>query len=148
MSLLARLNDDMTAAMNAGEKERVEVLRFALAGVNAAIKETIMKTPGAPFTDEEVVTVLQKDIKRRKESVELFKQGKRADLVTKEEGDLKVLEEYVPKGLSMAEIEKEVEGLIKKGHKDFNEVMREAMKLMKGRADGKTVGDVIKKKLG
>jgi len=148
MTLLEKLNDDLKAGMKAGDRNRVEVIRFALASVNAALKEKIMKTPGAPFTDEEVVAVLQRDIKRRKDAIELFKQGKRADLVAKEEGDLAILAGYVPAGLSMAEVEKTIDGLIKGGVKDFNGLMREAMKAMKGRADGKTVGDVIKKKIG
>jgi uncharacterized protein YqeY len=148
MTLLEKLNDDLKAAMKASQKDRVEVLRFELAGVNAALKERIMKTPGAPFTDEEVIAVLQRDAKRRKDAVELFKQGKRDDLVKKEESDLAVIAEYLPKELSTKEIEKMVDELKKKGFNDFNALMREAMKEMKGRADGKTVGEVIKKKLG
>lgn len=148
MTLLEQLNNDMKAAMKSGDKDRLEVLRFALAGVNAALKEKIMKTPGAPFTDEEVVAVLQKDAKRRRDAIELFKQGKRDDLVKKEEADLVVIMGYLPKELSTAEIEKTIDDLKKKGFTDFNALMREAMKVMKGRADGKVVGDVIKKKLG
>ena len=106
-----------------------------------------MKTPGATLTDEEVVTLLQKDAKRRKESIELFKQGKRDDLVAKEEADLLVLGEYIPKELSRAEIEKMVDDVKAQGFTDFSSAMRETMKLVKGRADGKVVGEVIKEKL-
>jgi len=148
MSLLEKLNDDLKTAMKAGERERVDVLRFSLSGVNAALKDKVMKKEGTTLTDEEVITVLQKDAKRRKEAIELFKQGKRDDLVKKEEADMKVIMSYLPQELSAAEIERTIDDLKKKGFNDFNSLMREAMKVMKGRADGKTVGDAIKKKLG
>lgn len=137
----------MKAAMKSGDKPRLEVIRFALAGLHAAQKEKELKTPGAVLSDEEVITVLQKDAKRRKESIELFKQGKRDDLVTKEEADLAVLSEYIPKELTRAEIEKMVDEVKAQGFVDFSSAMRETMKLVKGRADGKAVGDVIKEKL-
>lgn len=148
MSLLEKLNSDLKTAMKGGLKARVEVLRFVLAGVNNAQKEKNAKAPGIALTDDEAVAVLQKEAKRRKEAIELFKQGKRDDLVNKEEADLVVIYEYIPKELSVAEIEKIVDDLKAKGSSDFNTLMRETMKLTKGRADGKAVGDIIKKKLG
>ncbi len=148
MTLFEKLNDDLKTSMKAGKKERVEVLRFMLAGVQNAGKEKQAKEPGAALTDEEVVAVLQKDAKRRREAIELFRQGKRDDLVKKEEGDLLVIGEYIPAGLSAADLEKMVDDLMAQGHKDFNALMRETMKLAKGRTDGKTVGDIIKRKLG
>jgi uncharacterized protein len=148
MTLLQKLQDDMKAAMKSGQKERLEVLRFVIAGVNSAQKDKSAKQAGAVLTDEEVTAILQKEAKRRREAVELFKQGKRDDLVKKEEGDLAVIFEYLPKELSEAEIGKIVDDVRAKGAGDFNGVMRETMKVVKGRADGKLVGDVIKKKLG
>lgn len=147
MPLFQKINDDMKAAMKSGDKARLEVIRFALAGVNAAQKEKALKEPGATLSDDEVISVLQKDAKRRKESIELFKQGNRADLVAKEEADLAVLAEYIPKELSRDEIAKMVDDVKAQGFSDFSGVMRETMKLVKGRADGKTVGEVIKEKL-
>jgi hypothetical protein len=148
MTIYEQLNGDLKTAMKAGDKERLEVLRFVLAGVNSAQKEKSAKEAGATLTDEEVVSILQKEAKRRKEAVELFKQGKRDDLVQKEEKDLGVIYGYLPKELSREEIGGMVEELKGKGFNDFNALMRETMKLVKGRADGKTVGEVIKAKLG
>lgn len=148
MALIEKLSADIKEAMKAGQKDRVEVLRFTLAGVNAAAKEKFAKQPNVPLTDEEAVAVIQKEAKRRKEAIELFKQGKRDDLVKKEEAEMKIINEYIPKELSHAEIERIVDEVKGKGAADFNSIMRETMKLVKGRADGKTVGDVIKKKLG
>lgn len=148
MAIFQKLNDDVKSAMKSGDRSRLEVLRFVLAGVQNAQKEKNVKQPGSELTDEEVVAVLQKDAKRRKEALELFRKGNRDDLVKKEEADLEVIYEYIPKGLSDGEVEKMVDELIGKGVADFNALMREAMKLAKGRADGKMVGDIIKKKLG
>ncbi len=148
MALLQKLNDDLKTAMKGGQKDRIEVLRFVLSGVNNAQKEKNVKAPGVALTDEEVVSILQKEAKRRKEAVELFKQGKRDDLVKKEDADLAIIFEYIPQALSSAEIEHIVDDVKSKGAADFNSIMKEVMKVAKGRADGKTVGDVIKKKLG
>jgi uncharacterized protein YqeY len=153
MALYSQITDDLKSAMKAGDQPRVEALRFALAGLNAFQKDKQAKQPGATITDDEVVTVLQKDVKRRKESIELFRQGKRDDLVAKEEGDLAVIAAYIPKELTRAEVEKMVDDAIAAvaaagGAKDFNSVMRETMKVGKGRADGKLVGEIIKAKLG
>ena len=113
----------------------------------ALVAERIRSNPGIAANAEEAVTVLQKDIKRRKESIELFRQGKREDLVEKEEADLAVIAAYVPKELSREELEKIVGDVIAAGAKDFNSAMRETMKVVKGRADGKAVGEAIKAKL-
>ena len=134
----------MKAAMKSGDKARLEVLRFTLAGLNAAQKEKALKDPQASLGDEEVIAILQKETKKRKDAIELFKQGKRDDLVTKEEGDLKVLYEYLPAELSREEIVAMVKTAKANGANDFSSMMKEVMKAVKGRADGKTVGDVIR----
>jgi hypothetical protein len=134
--------------MKSGDRARVDALRFILAGVQGAEKDKYAKTPGVALTDDEAVAVLQKEVKKRKEAIELFKKGNRPDLVNKEEADLVVVAAYVPKELSPEEIEKVVDGLVAKGATDFNSLMRDAMKELKGRADGKLVGEIVKKKLG
>ena len=147
MSLFETITADLKTAMKAGEKERVEVLRFVLSGLQGAQKEKNVKEPGVPLADEETISLLQKEAKKRKESIELFKQGKRDDLVSKETADLAIIAAYLPKELSEAEIGAIVDDLRAKGFNDFSALMREAMKAMKGKADGKLVGEIIKKKL-
>ena len=139
---------DLKTAMKAGEQSRVDTLRFVLSGLNNFKKEKQIKDPASTITDEEVVSLLQKEVKRRKESIELFQQGNRADLVEKEEADLAFIKPYIPAALTTAELEKMVDDAMATGATDFNGVMKEVMKNVKGRADGKAVGDVIKKKLG
>jgi uncharacterized protein YqeY len=147
MSLLKKITDDLKTAMKSGERARVDVLRFILSGIQGAEKDKFAKVPGVALTDAEAVAVLQKEVKRRREAIELFKKGNRADLVAKEEGDLKVIAEYVPKELSAEEIEKVVDALRAKGYSDFNSLMKEAMKELKGRTDGTIVGDIVKRRL-
>ncbi len=151
--LYEQINADLKTAMKAHEQSRVEVLRFVLSGLNNVKKEKEIKEPGATLTDEETISTLQKEVKRRRDSIELFKQGNRDDLVTKEEGDLAIIAAYLPKELTREEIEKIVDDAIATvsaatGAKDFNSVMKETMKAVKGRADGKAVGEIIKAKLG
>ena len=146
--MIQRITDDLKVAMKSGDHARVEALRFMLAGLKSAEKDKFAKDPSATLTDEEAVAVLQKEVKRRRESIELFKKGNRADLVEKEEADLRVIAEYVPKELSPEEVEKVVDELHAKGFSDFNTLMRESMKELKGRVDGKLVGEIVKKKIG
>lgn len=134
----------MKTAMKSGDKARLEVLRFTLATLNAAQKEKTLKEPEAKLSDDEVIKLLQKEAKKRRDSIELFKQGGRADLVEKEEADLAILFEYLPKELSKEEVTAIVKDLKEKGFTDFSSLMRESMKVVQGRADGKMVGDVIK----
>jgi uncharacterized protein YqeY len=144
MALFQKINDDMKTAMKSGDKARLEVLRFTLASLNPVQKEKTLKDSQATLTDEEVITILQKEAKKRKDSIELFKQGGRTDLVAKEEGDLKVLYEYLPQELSHDEIVAMVKAAKANGANDFGSIMKEVMKGAKGRTDGKTVGDVIR----
>lgn len=147
MPLYDQITSDLKAAMKSGDKARVEALRFVLSGLQNFQKEKNVKQPGVAIADDEVVSVLQKEAKKRKEALELFRQGKRDDLVLKEEADLAIISAYLPKELSSEELEKIVGGLVAQGFSDFNALMRETMKVVKGRADGKAVGDVIKAKL-
>ena len=146
--LIQKITEDLKVAMKSGDQARVDALRFILAGLRSAEKDKFAKDPTAPLSDEEAVAVLQKEVKRRRESIDLFKKGNRSDLAEKEEADLRILSEYVPKELSSEEVEKVVDALVAKGFSDFNVLMREAMKELKGRADGRMVGDIVKKKLG
>jgi uncharacterized protein YqeY len=148
MSLYEQIRENMKSAMKSGEKERLETLRFVLAGLNAAQKEKELKEPGAHLADTEAISVLQKEAKRRKESIDLFRQGKRNDLVEKESIGLAIIQSYLPEELSRDAIAKIVVDVQAKDFSDFSSLMRETMKLVAGRADGKLVGEIIKEKLG
>src|SRR5258708_3820956 len=119
MPLFDRLSADIKSAMKSGDQSRVDVLRFVLSGIQNAQKEKDMKQPGVALIDEEVIAFLQKEAKRRREAIELFRKGQRDDLVSKEEADLTVIAEYLPKELSGEEIEKIVSDLHAQGFNEF-----------------------------
>ena len=147
-SLQRRLQDDLKTALKAGQRSEIDVLRFLLAQIHNREIENRSHGKDLPLADEEVLEVLSKEAKKRKEAIELFKKGDRGDLVQKEETEIVILGKYLPEELPRETIEKEVEEIITLGHKDFGSVMREAMKKMKGRVESRMVGEIIKEKLG
>lgn len=148
MSLHAKLQDDLRGALKSGEKVEAEVLRFLLAIIHN--REIEKKTQGKDpsLSDEEIIEVLSKEAKKRKEAIELFKKGDRGDLVSKEEAEIKIVLKFLPQELSREAIGKEIENIIASGRKDFSSVMKEAMSKMKGRADSRLVAEIIKEQLG
>lgn len=147
MSLKARIEADTKEAQKRGERSRVDTLRFVLAQIHNA--EIEKRTGGdSVLSDEETVVLLGREVKKRKEAIELFRKGHREDLVRAEEASLLFLEPYLPKQLTEEEIAAAVGAIRARGITDFNALMKEAMKALKGRADGKIVSEVIRKQLG
>jgi len=146
MSLIEKLKDDLKASMKSGNAERLGVLRMLIAEVNNKQK-AMSGAVATPLTDEEVIAVFQKEAKKRRESIELFKKGNRDDLVKKEEAELAIIREFLPQQMGEAEIKAVIDKLAAAGVNDFNSLMKESMKELKGKADGKLVGEIIKKKL-
>ena len=103
------------------------------------------------LTDEEVVSVLQKEVKKRKESIEAFTQGNRPELVRKEREELAVLDKYLPQEMKAEELEKIVQETVSQvgaeGAKDFGKVMGAVMGKVKGRIGGDRVAERVKKAL-
>ena len=147
MALIGIFQDEVRAALKAHDAFRLGVLRFALAIIkNREIEKRAKSNEG--LTEEEVIDVLQKEVKRRKESVMLYAQGGRTDLVVKEEAELAVLAAYLPAMLDRDAVIKTIDELYHAGHTEFTSLMKKAMQRLKGKADGKLVTDVIKQKLG
>jgi uncharacterized protein YqeY len=146
MTVYESIKENITAALKSGNKERAGLLRLLLAELNNKQKEKF-GSELKPLMDEDALAVIQKEAKKRREAIELFKKGNRNDLAEKDEAELKIIEEYLPKQLSREEISTIVEKLATGGDKDFNSLMKAAMAELKGRADGKVVSEVIKNKL-
>jgi uncharacterized protein YqeY len=146
MSLLETLNSDLIVALKKGDKNRVEVIR----GLKSDIKyKEIDKRE--PLTEEDVLGVLAAAAKRRRDSIEQFRQGGRDDLVMKESGELEIITGYLPQQLSDEELQ-EIVGttLLEIGAKtpaDLGKAMKEIMPKVKGRADGNRVRQIIALKL-
>jgi len=148
MSLIATINQDIKSALKNRETEKTAVLRFILAQIKNKEIEKRSSGGSSELGDEEVIQVLQKEVKKRKEAIELFEKSGRTDLVEKESGELKYFEGYMPAELDREEVVKIVEKVVSGGVTDFGMVMKEAMKELKGQADGKIVGEVVREKLG
>lgn len=146
MSLQMQIREEMVLAMKAKEAERVGTLRGVLA---AFTNELVAKgrKPQEELTDEEALAVVKRLVKQRKDSIEQFRAGKREDLATKEEGELKILEAYLPPQMSREEIEKIARALKEKlGITDkaqMGQFMGALMKELKGQADGAVVKEVV-----
>ncbi|HEY4969912.1 MAG TPA: GatB/YqeY domain-containing protein [Steroidobacteraceae bacterium] len=147
MSLKERITDDMKAAMRAGEKERLGLIRM----ITAAIKQREVDER-IVLDDTQVLSVLDKMIKQRKESLVQFQAGNRQDLVEKEAAEITLLQGYLPSQLSAAEIDALIaEAVAATGAtsiKDMGKVMAVIKGKAQGRADLGKVGAIIKAKLG
>jgi uncharacterized protein len=147
VSLKERITDDMKAAMRAGERERLGVIRM----ITAAIKQREVDER-ITLDDAQVLAVLEKMIKQRKESLAQFQAGNRQDLVDKESAEITLLQTYLPAQLSESELDALIaEAIAATGAasvKDMGKVMGIIKQKAQGRADMGAVGAKIKAKLG
>ena len=147
MALKDRITDDMKNAMRAGEKERLGTIRLALAAIKQReVDERIT------LDDSQVLAVLEKMIKQRREAVTQFEAGGRADLVSKENAEIALLQTYLPAQMSSAEIDALIaEAIAATGAssiKDMGKVMAHVKPKAQGRADMGALSARIKQKLG
>ncbi|MEN2998670.1 MAG: GatB/YqeY domain-containing protein [Brevinematia bacterium] len=147
--ILDRINEDYKNAV----RERDENKRQTLNLLKSAIKyrEIELRSSGKEISEDEIVSVIQKEIKKRKEAIELYEKGGRDDLVQKEKIELEILEAYLPKQLSEEEIREIVTSAIAsigaKSPSDVGRVMKEVMPKVKGRADGAVVKRIVEEAL-
>jgi len=139
----SRIENDLKAAMKGGDKRRVSTLRLLLAG----LKNEKIQAQRA-LTDEEVEASLRRAVKQRKDSIEQYGKGGRQDLVDAETEELAILDGYLPKGLSDAEIESTLREVIKEkglsAQKDVGLAMKELMARHRGRVDGKRAQEIAR----
>jgi uncharacterized protein YqeY len=144
--MLEKLTNDMISAMKNKDKETLSVVRMVKGAVQL---EEINKKK--KLEDEDIIAIISKQIKMRKESIEEFKKGNRNDLIGQTESEIKILEKYLPAQLSDEELTKIVEEIIEKvGAKeasDMGKIMKELIPLIKGKADMGRVNLLIKEKL-
>jgi uncharacterized protein YqeY len=143
MTLNERLAQELKAAMLARNAERLGALRLLKSAVGyAQIERKVDLLP-----DADLIAVVQKEAKKRRDSIELFEQGGRPELAAQELAELKVLEEFLPTPLSPAELEALVKSAIAEAgatsKKDMGAVMKLATAKAAGRADGKTLSGLV-----
>ena len=132
----------MNAARKAQDKDRTLVLGTILA--NLKNREIDLRRPA---TDEEVVDVLRKGIKIRREAIEQYRTGGRADLADAEQAQIAVLEEFLPPAVDPEEIRTAVREVIAGGAKDLGKVMGQIVPRFKGRAEGKLINQIVREEL-
>lgn len=147
MDLRTQIMNDMKTAMKEKDAVKLETIRF----LQSAVKNREIELRPDPISPEEVISVLKKMIKQRKESIEQFQAAGRTDLVDKEALELKILEVYLPAQMDRTQIEALVTTVITEtgavGVKDMGKVMKEVLARSGGTADGKIVSELVKAKL-
>lgn len=147
MELREKIMADVKSAMVSKDTIKLNTLRF----LQSAIKNKEIELRPNPISVDDVMGVIKKIVKQRKESIEQFQTAGRQDLVDQETAELKVMEAYMPAQMSKEQIEKMVVEVIAttgaKSIKDMGAVMKEAQARSGGQADGKTLSEVIKAKL-
>lgn len=142
VSLRDRIQHELTAAMRSGDVLRRDVLRMATAAAY-----NLEKKQRQPLTEEELVAVLTREVKTRRESVDAFRTGGREELAAKEEAEIAILQEFLPQPLTEAELSALVdEGIAATGAasaRDLGKVMGWLAPRTRGRADGKQVSGLV-----
>lgn len=146
MSLKEQMQNDLKTAMREGQTDKRDALRLLL----AAIKQVEVDS-GKTLDDNGVTDLLMKQVKQRRESIADYEKGGRAELAQKELGEVTVIEQYLPQMMSREEIEGIVAAAITQlnitSNKEMGRLMSHIMPLVKGKADGRLVNEVVKAKL-
>jgi hypothetical protein len=146
MAIMERIEGDLRESIKAKDEVRIRTLRMLKSDITAE------KTRGTEdLSDEKILEIIARSAKRRKESIEEFAKGNRADLVEREQHELGVIEGYLPAQLGEEDVARSIDGKIAEmgevTKKDFGRIMGAVMKDLKGQADGAVVRRVLTQKL-
>jgi uncharacterized protein YqeY len=148
MGLTEKINQGMKDAMKSGEKLKLDTLRL----LRAQIIEFEKRGLGRAMNEDDDLVIVISSVKKHKESIEQYKLAGRSDLVEREEKELDIISEFLPKQISAAEAESIITGIIStagaSSPKDLSRVMPLAMKELKGKFDSKHISEMVKLKLG
>ena len=146
MSLVNRLEEEVKDAMRARDNERRDALRLILSSLKSAEKELLR-----PLSEDEELQVLQRERKKRNEAADAFHAAGRVEQAEKEEGELEILQEFMPEPLGEEDLERIVDDAIAENGatslRDMGRVMADVMPQIAGRADGSAVSQIVKEKL-
>lgn len=143
---MSRLAGDLHAALTAARKSQDKDRTQLLGTVLAALKNRELEQHRPP-TDEDVLDVLQKGVKMRRDAVEQFEAGGRVDLADRERQEIRVIEEFLPPAADPEEIRTAVRAAIAGGAANIGKVMGAVVPQFKGRADGKVIQEIVRKEL-
>jgi len=151
MSILEKIQTNLIIALKAKDPVTVLTLRSLV----AVLKDERIKLFGAvqkQLTDEQIMAVLRREVKKRREAIELYQRGKRPELAEKERNQIKIIEQHLPAQMGKEQLAKITQRVIAQtgasGPGDFGKVMGQVMVQVKGQIDGSQVAVVVKKALG
>lgn len=160
MTIQEQLQDDLKTAMRAGEKQRVEVIRMAIAALKnarlALLKEAFDASGGSAeavdstqqLTDQAMQDTLAKEVKRRREAAELYRKNGRTDLSDQEDAEAAILEGYLPRQMTAEELRplvaEVIAGLGVTSAAEMGKVMPALMQQFKGKADGRIISQLAR----
>ena len=138
------IQTEMQKSLKEGKATKLKVLRYVL----SLLKYEEINTR-KDLTDDQAVLLLQKEVKKRKEAIELFKKGKRDDLVKDEEAQIKAIEKYLPKEMDDKDLNRIIDGIFTslKPPFEIGLVMKIVMSHVKGKADGSKVSVIVREKI-
>jgi hypothetical protein len=144
--MLKKIDLDIKKALKAGEKKKLTVLR----SLKSSIKNQVINT-GQELTEAEELKVLKKQVKARKQAIELYEKGNRPELAAQEQAEIEIIQSYLPQPLTETEIEAEVVKVISElaaeTMKDMGPVMKTLKERLGTRADGKILSQLVRTKL-
>jgi uncharacterized protein len=147
MSLQSQIDDAIKSAMRARDAERLGTLRM----VKSAIGYALIDAKADQFSDPEIVALLQKEVKKRRDAAEQYDKGARPELAGQERREITVIESFLPKPFSAEELETLVKATIEElgatGKKEMGRVIKAVQAKSAGRADGKTISGLVGKLL-
>ncbi|MBT4209840.1 MAG: GatB/YqeY domain-containing protein [Candidatus Komeilibacteria bacterium] len=143
MSLQQDIEKKLIVALKAKQEVEVSTLRM----LKSALKNLAIDKKIDVLEDEDALSIVKQELKKRKDSMESFRTAGRDDLLAIEEAEAKILEEYMPAMLGEEELDKIVDDVISEGYDNFGLIMKEVMARSKGQADGKMVQEKVKQKM-
>ncbi|PIR07066.1 MAG: glutamyl-tRNA amidotransferase [Candidatus Komeilibacteria bacterium CG11_big_fil_rev_8_21_14_0_20_36_20] len=144
MSLQKNIEKDLQTALkdkHQGKLNTLRLLKSALHNKNIELKSK------EELSDDQVIAIIRQEVKRRRDSIEAFQQGNRPELAEKEQREMDILSIYLPAMISEDALENIIDQVIAAGYDNFGQVMKEVMSRTEGKADGKTVQQLVKAKL-
>lgn len=148
--LKEKIEEDLRRALKSGETLLVSTLRLVLSAMTNRAIELRKKDIG--LSDEEIIEIMRREVRQRKDAAGEFRRGNREELALKEEQEIEILQNYLPPQMSDEDLERIVEGSIREAGAtsmaDFGKVMQGAMAILKGKAEGEKVAQAVKRILG
>jgi uncharacterized protein YqeY len=147
MTFEEKMNEELKVAMKSGDKIRMETIR----SIRSAIIEFNKSGANRELNSDDELKILQSAAKKRKDAIEMYEKTTRTDLLEREQAELKIIEEFLPKKLSENEVKEIIKNVIEqtgaKEAKDMGKVMGPLMKEIAGRADGKVIQGMVRELL-